>query len=83
MPRNVRNFWIEVDVDGRKTVIKTGPRSKNGGMTIRLYQRHKGAIGKALLEVVSTCSNDILETVVDVFDDLSFLKRLNLLRTCR
>ena len=48
MPRNVRNFWIELDVDGRKSCITTGPRSKDGGFKLTVYQREKGNIVKAL-----------------------------------
>ena len=40
----VRNFWIEVEVDGRRTKLCGGPANKQGGMTIRLYQRDNGAI---------------------------------------
>lgn len=41
---SVRNFWVEVVIDGRKTVLSGGPRSKTGGMNIRIYQRDKGTI---------------------------------------
>ena len=44
----VRNFWIEVTVDGRKTKIATGPRSKDGGMEITIKQRNNGSIDHAL-----------------------------------
>ena len=38
----VRNFWIEADVDGRKTSIAFGPRAKDGGFRLLIYQRDKG-----------------------------------------
>lgn len=38
----MRNFWAEIEIDGRKTVLKGGPANKFGGMTIRLYQRDNG-----------------------------------------
>lgn len=44
MPRNLRNFWIEIMVDGRKTMVKTGPRSKNGGFCINVMQRDRADI---------------------------------------
>lgn len=44
MPRNVRNFWIEVEIDGRTTKLAGGPRSKDGGFTLRIKQRSKGDI---------------------------------------
>lgn len=44
----VRNFWIEVEIDGRKTKLTGGPVGKNGGMRINLYQRSNGEITKPL-----------------------------------
>ena len=40
----VRNWWIEADVDGRKTPLSGGPRSKDGGFQLNIYQRVKGDI---------------------------------------
>lgn len=40
----VRNFYLEASVDGRKTDVGTGPRAKDGGMNLTVYQRNKGAI---------------------------------------
>lgn len=48
MPRNVRNFWIELDVDGSKTAIGSGPRGKDGGFQLTIRQRDNGSIVKAL-----------------------------------
>lgn len=44
MPRNVRNFWIEVNVDGRKSRIATGPIRKDGGFQIVIKQRDRGGV---------------------------------------
>lgn len=44
MPRNVRNFWIELDVDGSKKSIGTGPRNKDGGFNLTIKQRSMGGI---------------------------------------
>lgn len=43
-PRNVRNFFIEAEVDGRKTKAATGPASKDGGFRMTIYIRKDGAI---------------------------------------
>jgi hypothetical protein len=48
MPRNVRNFWLELNVDGSKSRVETGPRSANGGFSLTIYQRDSGSIVKAL-----------------------------------
>lgn len=44
MPTNVRNFWIEIEVDGKTTKIATGPQSKDGGFTMTIKQRQDGEI---------------------------------------
>lgn len=38
----IRNFWVEADVEGRETILSGGPRAKDGGMRITLYQRSDG-----------------------------------------
>ena len=48
MPRVVRNFWAEVDVDGKETVMAGGPKNKEGGLTIKVLQRSKGDIAHAI-----------------------------------
>lgn len=44
MPRNVRNFWLELEVDGRKSRIKTGPRRADGGFALRILVREDGCV---------------------------------------
>ena len=44
----VRNFWIEADIEGRKTTLASGPRAKGGGFTLRIYIRNKGDISLPL-----------------------------------
>lgn len=44
----IRNFWIDADIDGRQTMLSGGPRSKNGGMDITIYQRDEGSIETAV-----------------------------------
>jgi hypothetical protein len=48
MARNVRNFWIEASVDGRASEVATGPRAKDGGIDLTIYQRDAGSISTAL-----------------------------------
>lgn len=49
----IRNFWLECEVDGRKTPVHCGPRGKNDGMSIRLYSRSKGK-SKQVLSISCT-----------------------------
>lgn len=44
MPRNVRNFWIDLNVDGRKASVNTGPRRKDGGFRLSIKMRRDGDI---------------------------------------
>lgn len=57
MPRNVRNFWLELTVDGSATRVETGPRSKDGGFSLVILQRDKGGITRTM-EVYGRALND-------------------------
>lgn len=46
MPRNVRNFWIEANIDGRTSKVATGPASKDGGFDLEILFRELGTISK-------------------------------------
>ncbi|MEE8361711.1 MAG: hypothetical protein V3R71_06115, partial [Gemmatimonadales bacterium] len=48
MPRNVRNFWVELEVDGRRERVATGPQGKDGGFELTIKQRFKGEIVNVL-----------------------------------
>lgn len=43
----VRNFWVDANIDGRKTMLSGGPTSKEGGMCVVIKQRSNGGIVKA------------------------------------
>lgn len=44
----VRNFWVEADIDGYNSTPAGGPRRKDGGMGITVYQRENGGIKTAV-----------------------------------
>lgn len=48
MPRNVRNFWIKLIVDGRETKIAAGPLRKDGGFDLTILQRSANDILEAM-----------------------------------
>jgi len=54
MPRHVRNFWIEGQVDGRRGTISGGPIAASGGFRLTIFQRNKGEV----MEAVSYPDND-------------------------
>ncbi len=44
----VRNFWLTAEVDGKKEPVATGPRSSDGGMTVKLFVRDNGESRRAV-----------------------------------
>ena len=58
MPRNVRNFWLELDVDGSKSRVETGPRSKDGGFALRIRMRDKGSIAEKVVRIEGRVMTD-------------------------
>ncbi len=58
MPRCVRNFWLELDVDGSRTKIATGPKSSEGGFNLVIRLREKGEISETRFYVTGTVSHD-------------------------
>jgi hypothetical protein len=43
-PRNIRPSFVEILVEGRKSVIRTGPKAKNGKMFLHFFVRNKGKV---------------------------------------
>jgi hypothetical protein len=64
MPRIVRNFWVSATVDGRKSRVAGGPRGKDGGITLTLYQRQCGAVRTALRIQCHACGDGTLRLEV-------------------
>ena len=58
MPRNVRNFFIEIEVDGRKSLVRTGPVAKGGGFFLTIRMREDGEISPTRLEITGNATND-------------------------
>lgn len=72
MPRIVRNFWITLDVDGKKTQVKTGPRSRGGGFSCDIQMRTDGGIHDGMIQLAGREKNGVLTLTiyadgVDVF----------------
>jgi hypothetical protein len=66
MPRNVRNFFAHLQVDGRSP-INTGPQALNGGMSIHLTQRHRGSV-EHVVTIDSSAHGDVLVTRIRIFN---------------
>lgn len=48
MPRVVRNFWIECEIDGQVRRIATGPAARSGGFSLTVFVRDRGTVRRAL-----------------------------------
>lgn len=64
--RNVRNFWLNLRVDGRSTTVETGPASATGGMRGTISQRHQGTVADATLDIECNGTGTTLRTFVTV-----------------
>jgi len=51
MPRNVRNVWHMLEVDGRTSKVETGPKNGNGGSYERVLFREEGDISPTELRI--------------------------------
>lgn len=67
--RNLRNFWVFADIDGRKTPLSGGPKKRDGGMFIELYQREHGK-SVEVLKIECIAEKDKLYTYVYIDDAL-------------
>jgi hypothetical protein len=65
MPRTARNFWLSADVDGRQSPVRGGPWARDGGITLRLYQRSDGEVRIALRVYCLASSNGTLRLDVE------------------
>ena len=61
----VRNFYVEADIDGRQTMLGGGPRNKEDGMKVCIYQRVDGAISDPI-KIICTEHDGVLTT--EIFD---------------
>lgn len=50
-PRNVRNFFLSLSVDGRKSTVETGPVRADGGFTPAIRIRKDGRISDEVLYI--------------------------------
>ena len=62
----MRNFYMKSKVDGRKTSLTGGPRSRDGGMVITLFQKEKGESVEVLSVISTVLPNGDLKTIVRV-----------------
>jgi hypothetical protein len=69
MPKNVRNFWVNVEVDGRSSALASGPVAKDGGFTCGISVRHKGEVCNNAVMITGRVNPDgTLEIKINGFD---------------
>ena len=73
MPRNVRNFWIDGQVDGRQSDVSGGPRAKDGGIRVDIKQRDNGSVTDAVtIKGYADSEGNLSLRVYDKDDNLIF-----------
>jgi hypothetical protein len=76
MPRNVRNAWVTVEPEGRRTPIATGPRAANGSTLVTVDVRKNGGVHRALvIKVRPVPGSDKLRLTVESDEDGLVLDR--------
>lgn len=62
----VRNFYLEAQIDGRKTDLSGGPRSKDGEMSVYFTQRKDGNIISAFrVECIARRDGSLVTRIFD------------------
>ena len=60
----MRDWWIEVEIDGRKRKLAGGPRAKDGGFALTIRQREEGESVEVLRVLGVVHPGEYLETNV-------------------
>ncbi len=72
----VRNWWISANVDGKQEPLESGPRAKDGGFDMTIYQRNEGGIVTALYVSGYALSDGKLRLEVDDGDKHAIYERV-------
>lgn len=65
-PRSVRNSFVSLEVDGRRSRIETGPKAKDGGLRTQFYVRDKGSVTRSVsIETSARRDGMLVLTVCD------------------
>ena len=80
MTRNVRPSWVELEVEGRKSNIATGPVSRNGNMYAKFFVRENGQIVNCL-NVNFFANGETVRVVIELDDDFKTFGSSELAKT--
>jgi len=64
MPRSIRNFWLTAHIDGSRSPWASGPRSRDGGFTLEVFCRDRGAV-TGPLRITGRCRDGRLSLDVE------------------
>lgn len=78
MPRVTRNFWVDVDIDGKQTRLSGGPRGRRGEFEATIYIRDNGSVlravaisGRAMsdgtLSITASAAGDVAQSETGAF----------------
>lgn len=65
MPRNVRNFWLDAHIDGRRSSFASGPRARDGGFELVILSRDQGEVSRSVLHIRGRSHDGKLIVTVD------------------
>jgi hypothetical protein len=71
-PRTVRNFWVDVNIDGLANGFTSGPKGKDGGFEAVIFMRGPDGDVRPALTLLGTATSDgkaIQLTVLDGMGD--------------
>lgn len=62
--RNVRNWWLDLTVDGRASDVSTGPTGKDGGFMLTIKQRDGDEPSEVLTVWAKAARDGTLQLIV-------------------
>lgn len=70
-PKVVRNFWAEIDIDGRQTTLEGGPRGRRGEFEATFYIRDNGGVLRAVSVTGRAMSDGTLSITASAAGDVA------------
>lgn len=70
----IRNFYIDAEIEGRKTPLCGGLARKDGGMEIVLTQRENGDIMRAFTISCTVDGNDLETCIKDRYGRVVYIE---------
>lgn len=65
MPRCIRNFWLDAEIDGKRSRFASGPRARDGGFRLDIHYREHGSVSARSLRISGRCVQNKLTLKVE------------------